>query len=519
MTRKFSRNYSLSVVVPFIAILILLIAAAVLAQAPIADWRSAQNAAVSAQQGGAPQAPQVSAIKFAPAVTYYPGMGEPQSVALGDLKGDGVLDLVVAGGDFVGVLLGNGNGTFQPAVTYSTGGYLAYSVAVGDVNGDGQADLVVANADSNSIGVLLGNGDGTFQPAVTYYSGGGWPDSVVIADVNGDGKPDVVVANNFDSLGVLLNNGDGTFQPVVTYASGGLYPESVAVADVNGDGYLDLVAANSYAPSGSGSAVGVLLGNGDGTFQPAVTYSTGSSFAASIAVGDLNGDGKPDLVVANDAAKGSISVLLGNGDGTFQAAVLYKSGWGADSVVIGDVNGDGKPDLIVADCGGACSDRAKGDGVVRIYLGNGDGTFQAPRRCNSGGTYADSVAIGDVNGDGRPDVVVTNGNYNGNSSSAGVLLNLTQSLSATTVTSSPNPSQVNQPVQFTATVVSSRSVPNGSAVTFYRGKFEIGTGTTTDGVATLTTSFSKADVYVIKATYAGGGFLKGSSGRVRQLVQ
>src|ERR1019366_4709092 len=137
--------------------------------------------------------------------------------------------------------------------------------------------------------------------------------SVAVADVNGDGKPDVVVGNCGDStVGVLLGNGDGTFQPAVTYFtyfSGCWNPTAVAVADLNGDGKPDLVMG-----CGSIAAVGVMLGNGDGTFQPAVTYDSGGRDPWSVAVADVNGDGNPDLLVANYAS-GTVGVLLGNGDG------------------------------------------------------------------------------------------------------------------------------------------------------------------------------------------------------------
>jgi hypothetical protein len=142
-------------------------------------------------------------------------------------------------------------------------------------------------------------------------------------------------------VSILLGNGDGTFQAAVSYSSGGISALSVAVADVNGDGKLDLLVANSGS-----STVGVLLGNGDGTFQSAVAYSAGSIYSPAV-VADVSGDGKLDLLVGN--YPGSVAALLGSGDGTFQSPLAYSSGGsGPTSVAIGDVNGDGQPDVVVA---------------------------------------------------------------------------------------------------------------------------------------------------------------------------
>jgi hypothetical protein len=239
-------------------------------------------------------------------------------------------------------------------------------VAVADLNGDGKPDLVVGNncSDANcdgSVGVLLGNGDGTFQPVATYPTGGSFAFAIAVADVNGDGKPDVLVLTyvksvNVNSVGVLLGNGDGTFQPAVTYNSGGLFPSSVAVADLNGDGNPDLVVENGQCCGTGVATVGVLLGDGNGIFQPVVTYKSGrGTNGTSIAVADVNGDGKLDIVAStssvdnNGANKGLVSLRLGNGDGTFQSEQTYSSGgFLTNSVAIADVNGDGEPDLVVA---------------------------------------------------------------------------------------------------------------------------------------------------------------------------
>ena len=474
--------------------------------------------------------PGKQAVKFAKAVIYGPGGDGTDSVAIADLRGDGHSDLVVANAsNWVGVLLGNGDGTFQTAIGYASGGYEADAVAIADVNGDGHADIVVANQCSTStdcssggiVSVLLGNGDGTFQPAVGYNSGGMYATSVAIKDLNGDGHPDLVVANSVE-VGVLLGNGNGTFQTAVAYSSGGYTASSVVIGDVNGDGRPDLVVGNACPLSGScnNGVVSVLVGNGNGTFQAPVTYDSGGYIATSVAIADVNGDGYPDLIAANFSdysvsKNGVVSVLLGNGDGTFQAAVSYSSGgYEAESVAVADVNGDGHMDLAVANCAQKDTICLNGIGVVGVLLGNGDGTFQAPVKFSSGDYESFSVAIGDLNGDGRPDLAVANYNLG----SVSVLLNATLYATATALTSSPNPSVINQSVTFTATTTSNPPISDGETVTFYNGATKIGTATTTNGVATLATSFSKAKTYTIKASYPGDAFHKASSGTVKQVV-
>src|SRR5207244_4194421 len=217
------------------------------------------------------------------------------------------------------------------------------SVAVGGFNGDGTLDLAVADWGSNTVSVLLGNGDGTFQAPLTFTTGAR-PSSVAAGDFNGDGALDLAVANedNF-SVSVLLGNGDGTFQVPSTFTTGAR-PQSVAVGDFDRDGTLDLaVAAEAGFPVLPGN-VSVLLGNGDGTFQAPLTFRTGER-AVSVAAGDFNGDGVPDLAVANNGEptfghRGNVSVLVGNGDGTFRAPSTVVTANTPTAVVVGDFNGD-----------------------------------------------------------------------------------------------------------------------------------------------------------------------------------
>jgi hypothetical protein len=328
-------------------------------------------------------------------------------VALADLNGDGKLDAVTAnyGGASVSVLLGNGDGTFQPAVNFAAGAN-ASTVAVADFNGDHIPDLAVGHfsASATTVSVLLGVGDGTFKAPVDYTVGQS-PIWVIVTDLNGDHIPDLVAANNDSaSISVLLGNGDGTFQLAQSYAVG-RNPIGLAAADFNGDQHPDLVVANSGPDT-----ISILFGNGDGTFQAPVDYPVGKN-PAGPAVGDFNGDGAPDLVIASMNSN-DLTILLNDGHGGFQVSATYQVGSTPIGAALGDFNGDGHIDLVVGYYNFTNAN-------VTVLLGNGDGTFQTP--VDYGADVGPvGVAVGDLNGDGAPDLVAANAT----TSDISVLLNL-----------------------------------------------------------------------------------------------
>jgi len=402
------------------------------------------NHALRVATGAAPEetsqvvAPAAHPLK--PPVKYATGGYSPYAVAIADVNEDGRPDVVTANQEMYGtessvsVLLGNGDGTLQPGTVFDSGGVSAYSVAVADVNHDGHFDLLVANGCASGtncsaegvLAVLLGNGDGTFQAATGYNTGGSdvYHAIVALADLNGDGNLDAVIAHGCGGLtctdgtvSVLLGDGTGAFGAATSYASGGAGASSVAIADMNGDHKLDLLTVNWCSSVCSTStptegSVGVLLGNGDGTFQPAVAYPSGGNGTRSIAAADMNGDGKIDVLTAScgpDACApgfpgGTAAVLLGNGNGTLQSALANNAaGDSPDAVMVSDLNGDGKPDLVVGNWGTV--NGATNQGAITLLIGSGNGSFQKTRTVLAGGNEVPSVAVGDLNGDGHPDVV------------------------------------------------------------------------------------------------------------------
>ena len=347
------------------------------------------------------------------------------SVALGDLNGDGRLDVVAAHGAYdddppalqqlrlVSVLYGRGDGRLGPSHEYEIGqpGDLqgAFSIAMGDVNGDSKLDVVTGNFGAKSVSVLVNDGHGALEPPANYALGR-QPSDVALDDLNGDGKLDIATGNP-NTVSILLNTGDGTFGAVHEYPAG-RDTWAFAVGDLNGDGRSDIATANR-----SRSSTTVLVNRGDGSFSAPFDYRTGPG-PSTVAIGDLNGDGYADLVSANGSTDpngdlewlDSVSVLFGNGDGTLRRKRDYRArdpnsdGRDFVTVRIGDINGDRKPDLVAADLGD--------DWSMTVFVNGGKGTFR--RHFDFGrndytsqevGPGSEAVALGYLNGDRRLDVV------------------------------------------------------------------------------------------------------------------
>lgn len=355
----------------------------------------------------------------------YNNSSFPHMLAVGDFNKDGHPDLLVADNqqDSAAVLLNNGDGTFASPTYWVWADRSAASVAVADINGDGNPDFVISTQMDDSVTIFLGNGDGTFHGARNYLpvtisqgisSNSPVPVTVGFGDFNRDGKTDMAIVDAANgSVTIYLNNGDGTFKESANYSTGGT-GSAIAIGDLNGDGKPDLVVGlNSNC--GNNVGFGVLLGNGDGTFKPAVIYSNSTSGGciSTLALVDVNGDGKLDVVAnsGNSSTNGSFWVSLGNGDGTFQQGIPMStpalcpggSGQGAYLMLATDLNGDGKPDLV-----GVC-DGSLHQTYISVLLGNGNGTFGAATEFQTGTTPV-SVAAGDFNKDGKIDLAVAD-NY------------------------------------------------------------------------------------------------------------
>jgi hypothetical protein len=305
---------------------------------------------------------------FQPANSFTAGKN-PIAIAASDFNRDGKADLAIIDSTGVGVLLGNGDGTFGP-VTYFPTANFPHSLAVSDFDNDNIPDLVVA---ASSLSVLLGNGDGTFQSHVD-YSGSGH--SIVVADVNGDGKLDVILSGN--GISVLLGNGDGSFQSAI-FSSGPIFSVALVAADFDLDGKLDLaVSFNNLLSKSSGTVV--MPGNGDGTFQS--PPSTDLQSFGVMSAGDFNGDNKADLVIVSGVAanvSGTANVFLGNGNRTFQSALSFAVGTGPYSVLEADFNHDKAPDLAVTN---------SADNAVSVLLNTTGADFSISASAPTPGTVS-----------------------------------------------------------------------------------------------------------------------------------
>lgn len=357
---------------------------------------------------------------FASPVSYATD-SDPEAVALGDVNGDGKPDILSANpGGFSGVasivntvsvLLNQGDGSFGPRRSITVGRQPT-DLALGDLNDDGHLDFVTPISDnSGTVSVRLGRGDGTFTAGPTARVGR-YPLAVVLADLNKDGHLDLITANAVtNDLSVLLGNGDGTFGAPAFYPVGAdLRSRSLIVTDVNGDGFADVVS-----PSVGGSAVWVLTGRGDGTLVGQEPDFAVGLAPRSVALGDLDGDGTLDAVTANSKAA-TVSVLLGNGNGAFDSKIDYPAGTGVgkfanidlgpDAVALGDLNGDGKLDIVAV---------VEQDDAVSILLGNGGGTF-ARQTAIPVGRLPVAMVLADLNGDGALDLVTVGTDNSGTES-------------------------------------------------------------------------------------------------------
>jgi Bacterial Ig-like domain (group 3)/FG-GAP-like repeat/FG-GAP repeat len=481
--------------------------------------------------------------------------------------------------------------SFIDAWNYSISGI---AVVTGDFNGDGRPDLVVPHYSSACscivVSILLGNGDGTFQSSIDSFVCGGncdageepgeevSPGLVAVGDFNGDGKLDLALAgssvingNYQASIDLLLGNGDGSFQSPLIYPVA-TFPKAIVAADFNGDGKLDLAGTdgaypNSYEPGENDIAI--FLGNGDGTFQSASLINAGSN-VLGLAAGDFNGDGKPDLAVTDCGddyceTTGSVNILLGNGDGTFQSPLMNPVGLAPLFLVAGDFNGDKKLDLVVASRGDFVSGVGDVPGYLDILLGNGDGTFQSATQITTGdvnwpvaadfnsdgnldlatikvvdgsnplksylqiflgsGTgrfpitkkitlsipypYLDMVA-GQFNSDSKPDLVIVD---------SSVMVFVNDSKTTSTVLSSAPPSAYGQAVTFTAKIT-----PNPAGTVTGHVTFKFSTGTSikvavANNVASYTETLLPTGTKSVTAYYSGDSNYGGSaSNTVSQLV-
>ena len=344
-----------------------------------------------------------------------------QAAAVGDFNGDGKLDVVSingGGAEFeLDVAMGNGDGTFQSPViqnVFSISQPTPYAMAVGDFNGDGRLDVAIwgisGAGNTSEVVIFLGNGNGTFTLGGTYaapnstdYNPGF--NSLYVADFNGDGKLDLAALTPYNGVFIFMGNGDGTFQPAVGYSTvdpnhtNEYTATGMAVGDLNGDGKIDVAVTE-------GAGMAVLLNNGNGTLGTATYYDSGIAPFQSqmgIAIGDVNGDKKNDVVITD--YYGNVVLYLNQGSGKFAVkGVIVKLGVSFPWLVsIADINGDKKMDVVLTDCWGE----------IWTFYGKGNGTFTAGPiyPVQYWDTTPSNVILADFNGDGALDIFKAGDHY------------------------------------------------------------------------------------------------------------
>ncbi|MES2703357.1 MAG: FG-GAP-like repeat-containing protein [Bacteroidota bacterium] len=453
------------------------------------------------------------------AKTDFTGGTISYSVAIGDIDGDGKPDLAVAnhGANTISVYRNTSSsgsitsGSFATPVTFASG-TTPRSLAIGDIDGDGKPDLAVGNSGANTVSVLRNTSSSgsittsSFATHVTFATGE-QPWSVAIGDIDGDGKPELAVANNASStVSVYHNTGSsgsitsGSFATQVTYATGS-NPYSVAIGDIDGDGKADLAVADLGSAtisvyrntSSSGSIT-------SGSFAARVTFATGSN-PISVAIGDIDGDGKPDMAVANQGSN-TISVLRNTSSsgsittGSFATQITFATGINPRNVAIGDIDGDGKPDLAVANLSSA---------TVSVYRNTSSsgsitsGSF-ATQVTFATGTDPVSVAMGDIDGDGKPDLVTANNN----SIAVSVIRN--NPLIAVPAISSVSPAVANTGSTVTITGTNFNTTPANNIVFFGATKATVTAAGSSSLTATVPTGATYKEVSVINTASALTGY-------------
>lgn len=397
-----------------------------------------------------------SAFSFAPPQTRLAGLEDQQmnAIAAADVDGDGLEDAVLGGYDpgelggnpVIAVLRGRANGSLGPATNYPmTGAGPVMALVTGDFNEDGSPDAVVGGGFSEEVGISLNDGEGAFEPPSFFLAGGFGVEGVTVADFDGDEHLDVASINTGASYSVLLGNGDGSFEPALTEPLVDWGP-SIVAADLDDDGIADLALGNY-----DGSTLRILLGDGDGTFtaappvdlQPLVEDPCSCVEIWGLAAGDLNGDGREDLVTT-DRYESRLFTVISNPDGTFTARGPYLPGNEDNpiAVALGDLNADGKLDAVTADY--------LGDGGT-VLSGDGAGNLTAALEVDAG-PAPDATAVADVDADGKPDLLFADQDENLDGGKTTMLRNVGQPAVLA------GPAAIEFGDQFTGTVSAARQI-------------------------------------------------------------